>query len=167
MQVRGQTFNSWLRPTGCRIAVRARPIGSLILSQIKRLPNKMIKLLIIGIALLFTGCSSMQNSTSLPVQFQVVDAGDATPLTNATVELQWNAGFQGYYWGTPVTKVTDSEGIVAFSSGDVPALSSDGYKLRGPITKLFITTLIVSAPGFEKISVKYPDNMTVIRMDKK
>ena len=53
-----------------------------------------------------------------------------------------------------------------FSTGDVPAVSSDGYKLRGPIEKLFITSVIASANGFEKRAVNYPERIDVIELSR-
>jgi hypothetical protein len=119
------------------------------------------------IIVLAVGCASMLKLTSLPIRIQVVDAADERAVANATVELQWRVGFQGYDWGRPVNKSTDSHGIVEFSSRDVPAVSSDGYGLHGPIRKLYITTVIVSAPGFVGVAVEYPDSSMVIRMKKK
>jgi hypothetical protein len=122
----------------------------------------LILCLVLGIA-----CIGCMKSQKLPMNIQVVESGTQQPITNAVVELQWRCGFQGYYWGKPVTKHTDTVGLVVFAVNDVPPVSEDGYSLGSRITKLFISTLIVTADGYEDVVLSYPTNVTMIVLSKK
>ncbi|MEI6147774.1 MAG: hypothetical protein WCS01_01650 [bacterium] len=112
---------------------------------------------LLTLALNCVSCASMLHSVRLPLTIRVVEEGTGQVVPGATVQLQWRSGFQGYYWGKPVAKQTDVSGNVLFALGDVPPISSDGYSLGKEIRKVFIATVVVSAPGCEKTAVKYPD----------
>jgi hypothetical protein len=101
-------------------------------------------------------CTSMLHSVKLPLSVRVLDEKSGAAVSNATVQLQWRNGFQGFYWGKPVTMPVDVAGVARFASEDVPPVSSDGYSLGNRIQKVFVSTIVVSAPGYEETVLKYP-----------
>ena len=112
---------------------------------------------LLTLALNCVSCASMLHSVKLPLCVRVLDERTGATVSNATVQLQWRSGFQGYYWGKPVTMQTDLAGIAHFASGNVLPVSSDGYSLGDSIQKVFVATIVVSAQGYEKTALKYPD----------
>jgi hypothetical protein len=108
------------------------------------------------------GCSGFIRSTKLPVTVSVVDAHTKQPVVGATVDLQWRVGFQGYYWGKPVSNTTDCSGEVQFTSANVPPVSETGYSLGKRIDNLFVYTLFITADGFEDLVLHCPENFEAI-----
>ena len=109
---------------------------------------------LLTIVLNCVSCASMLHSVKLPITVSVLDKDTGSPVEGATVQLQWSSGFQGYYWGKPVAKQADAKGNAIFASPDVPPISSDGYSLGKKITKVFVTAIVVSAPGYTKTAFK-------------
>ena len=107
-------------------------------------------------------------TTTLPIHTQVVDAATGKPVPKAEVELQWRTGYQGYYWGKSVTHIADDSGKVSFASADIPLVSSDGYSLgKKPLKKVFVSCLLVSAEGYEKLKLMNPENFSVLKLKAK
>lgn len=116
--------------------------------------RSVLSYVVLTVVLNCVSCVSMLNSVILPITVRVLDIDTGRPVEGATVQLQWSSGFQGYYWGKPVAKQTDAQGSIVFASPDVPPISSDGYSLGEKITKVFITAIVVSAPGYNKTAFK-------------
>lgn len=119
------------------------------------------------VSLWFTSCvtsSSMLHSSRLPLAVRIVEDETGLAVPGASVELQWRSGVQGYYWGEPVTRVTDEAGKVQFGTEDVRPVSSDGYSLGKDIHKVFVSTIVVSAPGYQNQVLKYPSSTESIEI---
>lgn len=107
----------------------------------------------------------MLHSVKLPVTIRILDADTSQPVAGANVDFQWRSGFQGYYWGRSVNKNTDANGIALFATQDVPPISEEGYSLGKPeISKVFISAVVVSVPGYEKTAIKYPEPLMLIEL---
>jgi len=114
------------------------------------------------------GCASILHSVRLPISATVVNSDNEAPISGAEVEIQWRSGFQGYYWGKTVRQTTDSLGNVEFGANDIPPMSEDGYAISDkPLSKLFVSRLIVKAAGFETLSLANPEEIPALRMKPK
>ncbi len=115
--------------------------------------------------LALVGCASTLQSVRLPVSMRVVDASTLRPVSEATVELQWRSGFQGYYWGKSVHRTADAHGCVTFAPPDIEAISKDGYTISNkPLKKIFISCILVRADGYEILKVMNPKTFDELRL---
>ena len=95
------------------------------------------------------------HKTEFSFKIKVVDVTTKKPVNNAKVELAWRTGFGGIYWGKPVILTTDSEGIVEFTSSNVPAIDELGGKMKKDfLEKIYVESISVKASKYNDFFVR-------------